>query len=776
MLKFMNFCWISKLVSAISLIGTIGLANVSFSQLTLAQPQPDRTLEVESSKIISPGNNSSPGDLIVGGASRGNNLFHSFKDFNVNNGQSVYFDNPVGIARIFSRITGSNPSQILGTLGVWDNFNQQQGAADLFFINPNGILFGRDARLDLGGSFIASTASSINFADGKEFSASDPSNSSLLTVSIPIGLQFRTGVGAIQDKSLELAVRGGRTLALVGGEETIAQEVGNERARIVSGSDNEEGGRIELGAVGTNESISLQSIPTGWSLGYENVRAFANINLLRLALIKADGGANFGSGEVQIQGKNISFTEGAQVANFNAGTQPGGKVVIRASETLNTGRADPILGRQSGVGNLAVSSGRAGEIEITARNLRLSDGSAITTQALQDSSGESGNITITIAESIELMNGSAITASTFGQGKAGDVNILARDLKVLEGSEISSATGGSGKGGNVVIDAPFIEISGFSPVTGGSSFISAESQPGATGSGGNLTINTGSLRIADGAIVSVSGTDGQAGNLKITGNSLTLNQGTILAETGKSGVEGGANITLQFRDLLRLENESLISATANGDANGGNIDIDPTFVLIFPPTGPNGSDIIAKAERGNGGKINISTQGLFGTAQRKSSDGNRSNDIDASSEFGASGQVQINGTVDPNQGVAQIPETVVDPNALVSQSPCKRGAQSQFTRTGRGGLPPNLSDDLSGESTQVGLVKPAPSVVAEGQAQKISSGVAPNENQTAKIENPIVPAQGWSFNDNGEVVLTAYNPAVTGPQRLQENPVGCPAL
>ncbi len=773
----MHMSWANKSVGTIRLIAIIGLINIGFPRSTLAQINPDSTLGSESSAVLPAGNNS-PGELIVGGARRGNNLFHSFKDFNVNNGQSTYFDSSAGIARIFSRITGNNPTQILGKLGVWDNLKQQQGTADLFLINPNGILFGRDSSLDLGGSFVTSTASSINFADGKEFSASNPSNSSLLTVSIPIGLQFRIKVGAIQDQSLALSVRGGRTLALVGGEVEIAKELGEQRYRISSGSlsAREPGGRIELGAVGINEKVNLQAIPTGWKLNYEKVQAFSDIKLFRLTRINANGGSEFGSGEVQIQGRNISFAEGAQVVNVNAGRQPGGKIAIKASETLSIGGPDPIFNSQSIVGNSTLSSGRAGDVDITARNLRLSDKAFIETQALNNSSGDSGKISVSVAESIELTNRSGITASTSGQGKAGDVNILTKDLKVLEGSEISSTTSGRGNGGNIVINAPSIEISGLAPETGDPSFITAESQKGATGSGGNLTINTSSLRITDGAKISVSGKEGQAGNLKITGNSLTLNRGSITAETGKSGAEGGANITLQIRDLLSLANESVISATAFGDANGGNILIDPTFVLLFPSTGPNGSDIIAKAERGKGGNIRIEAQGIFGTAERKARDGNRSNDIDASSEFGASGQVQLTSTVDPNQGVTQIPETVVDPNALVSQSPCKWGSQSQFTRTGRGGLPPNLSDDLSGETTQVGLVKPAPSIVAEGQAQKTSSGVAPNENQTSKIENPIVPAQGWSFNNNGEVVLTAYNPTVTGPQRLQENPVGCPAF
>jgi len=768
-----RYFWKRDLAKVFTITGVIGLVNTSSPCLSVAQIQPDKTLIEESSRhlIYKDNANNSPGDLIIGGARRGGNLFNSFKDFNVDEGQKVYFDNPSGITRIFSLVTGDNPSNILGTLGVWDQIKHQTGNADLFLINPNGILFGRDARLDLTGSFIASTASSIIFADGTEFGTSKPSSSSLLTVSIPIGLQFRTKVGAIRTQgtlstSSGLAVVANRTLALVGGEVTLEPD-----SLIRAGSPDEAGGRIEIGGLGANEKVNLQAIPTGWTLGYENVKSFADINLMRFAVVNV-----FGNGDIQIQGRNVSLVDGAQATAINFVPQPAGKIVIKASESLSIGGRDPVTNSQSTVGYPNNFSGPAGDIEITAKNLRLYDTAVIQAQAVGNSTGESGNITITIAESAELTNRSSLTASTFGQGKAGDVNILAKDLKVLEGSEISSSTGGGGKGGNVAINAASIEISGLSPLMGDPSNISAESLPGATGSGGNLTINTSSLRIGDGAIVSVSGTEGQAGNLKITGNSLTLNQGTITAETGKSGVESGANITLQIRDLLRLENESLISATANGDANGGNILIDPTFVLAFPPTGPNGSDIIAKAVRGNGGNIKINAQAIFGIGERLAIPGNQSNDIDASSEFGASGQVQINSAIDPNQGVTQIPETVVDPNALVAQNPCKRGSQSQFTRTGRGGLPPNLSDDLSGETTQVGLVKPAPSIVAEGQAQRTSSDIALNENQTSNIENPLVLAQGWAFKDNGDVVLTAYNPTVTGPQRLKENPVGCPAL
>ncbi|NEP50686.1 MAG: filamentous hemagglutinin N-terminal domain-containing protein, partial [Moorea sp. SIO3C2] len=122
-------------------------------------------------------------DLIEGGATRGDNLFHSFAEFNVEQLQRVYFANPSGIQTILTRVTGSNLSNILGTLGV-------DGAANLFLLNPNGIVFGDQARLDVAGSFFASTANSLVFGDGQEFSATSPQAPPLLTINITPGLQY----------------------------------------------------------------------------------------------------------------------------------------------------------------------------------------------------------------------------------------------------------------------------------------------------------------------------------------------------------------------------------------------------------------------------------------------------------------------------------------------------------------------------------------------------------------------------------------------------------
>ncbi|MEX0269599.1 filamentous hemagglutinin N-terminal domain-containing protein [Leptolyngbyaceae cyanobacterium UHCC 1019] len=170
---------------ALTAIAGLGLAGLCFTALpSLAQVTPDQTLGTESSSVTPNVTvRGLPADLIQGGATRGVNLFHSFLQFNVRDGQRVYFANPVGIETILSRVTGADPSRILGTLGV-------NGTASLFLINPNGILFGPNARLDVAGSFLASTASSFKFPDGSEFSASNPQAPPLLTVNVPIGLQY----------------------------------------------------------------------------------------------------------------------------------------------------------------------------------------------------------------------------------------------------------------------------------------------------------------------------------------------------------------------------------------------------------------------------------------------------------------------------------------------------------------------------------------------------------------------------------------------------------
>ena len=179
-------------------------AAFALSSPAVAQLIPDNTLGPETSQVKTDNIRGIPSHLIQGGALRGSNLFHSFSQFNVDAGRGVYFSNPALIKNILTRVTGIDPSNIFGTLGVL-------GQANLYLINPNGIVFGPNARLDIRGAFTAATADSILFENDFAFSASNPQAPPMLAVNVPVGLGFREDAGNISSQA-DLMVPGDLTL------------------------------------------------------------------------------------------------------------------------------------------------------------------------------------------------------------------------------------------------------------------------------------------------------------------------------------------------------------------------------------------------------------------------------------------------------------------------------------------------------------------------------------------------------------------------------------
>ena len=221
---------------------------------------------------------------INAGEQRGNNLFHSFQEFSVPNSGSVFFDNAVTIQNIITRVTGSSISEINGLI-------KSNGTANLFLLNPNGIIFGENASLDIGGSFIGTTAESLVFEDGTEFPSNPDNSEPLLTVNVPLGLQFGSNPGKIINRAnlkasnpldptgqdqikLGLTTDPGQTLALIGNGITF--DGGAASAPM---------GNIELGSVAENSFVTLEPIAKGWQANYVDVSQFRDIQLDNLASV-----------------------------------------------------------------------------------------------------------------------------------------------------------------------------------------------------------------------------------------------------------------------------------------------------------------------------------------------------------------------------------------------------------------------------------------------------------------------------------------------------------
>jgi filamentous hemagglutinin family protein len=193
-------CWRSRFVGLGSwlVVGSVLIALLQ--ERVFAQITPDSTLPNNSS-VTRESNTFN----ITGGTQAGSNLFHSFKEFSVPTGGAAIFNNALDIQNIISRVTGGSASNIDGLIRAY-------GIANLFVINPNGIIFGKDARLDIGGSFLASTASSLNFADSTQFSTTGSQTTPLLSISVPLGLQLGTNNSGTIKSAGNLAVRQNLTL------------------------------------------------------------------------------------------------------------------------------------------------------------------------------------------------------------------------------------------------------------------------------------------------------------------------------------------------------------------------------------------------------------------------------------------------------------------------------------------------------------------------------------------------------------------------------------
>lgn len=595
---------------------------------TLAQITPDSTLGKESSQVNSI---DELRDRIEGGAIRGNDLFHSFQEFNVGEGASVNFANPQGIENIFSRVTGGNISQIFGTLSV-------DGLANLFLLNPNGIVFGENSAINVNGSFLATTAENIEFDNGDRFSATSP-NLPSLKISIPIGLGFGSNPGNIQINGKQNNVQVEfPSFKVVSGNYSSGLKVNSDKnISLIGGDINFNGGGlqassgdIEVVSVDKNRTVQLVQDNDWFNVDFANTFQFGNITLDNAAYI--DVSDNFG-GNIVLAGRNILLNKGSVILANTIFNNTDNAINIYASEFLEI-------------------KGTSGDNEIN-----------ISTNILKRNNNDFQNDSNFY--SVSLIRADVLPSQSNQKVTGADININAKKIRVLDAGEIRAANFlvSNSTTGTININAKDILISGTNNIDGLlTSEINSTTGSGFQGGGGDINISTSVLNVQQGGRIKVDvlGSDRavNTANITIEADRITLfddqiknfassskfRTGLLVIPDSEQAVAGGIDITSQSlsvfnadinsssfqefginspgsikintQDLKVLDGGAITAETAAGDAkditiDAENIELIGTKAAIFRGQFTGGISTSSNLNSsGNGGDIRINTNSL----------------------------------------------------------------------------------------------------------------------------------------------------------------------
>ena len=560
------------------------------------QPVADQTLGEERSIVTSIEFEGIPGDLITEGARRGPNLFHSFQEFNIDQGRAAYFANPVGVENIFGRVTGGGRSEILGQVGVF-------GEANLFLLNPNGIVFGPNSSLFINGSFLATTADAIRFGEQGWFSATTPEAPSPLLTINPSAFFFnqmpaspitvRSTIPIDPDlETIGLSVGVGENLALLGGN-----------INVEGGGLNASGGRIDLGAVKSAGTIGLNA--EGSFVFPPDVQRG---DIVFTEDTRADVRTIESGGAIMITAQRITITGGSRL---QAGILPEQGLQGSQAGDIRLDAAEQILMTQSSrIQNVVSvnSQGNAGNIEIATPILELMDGARL--DARTRGQGDAGRVIITASDRATFQGASknGVISAVFstveesGNGNGGDIKITTRVLEVMDGAALVASTRGQGNAGRIILTASDRII-----FNNGDAFSSVGT--GGDGDGSDINITTPFLEVLGGAqlIASTRG-QGNAGRVIIS-----VSDRVLLDGVNSSGFSSGffistlSNATGSGRDVivrtpdLQISHGAVIDAGTANNQRGGNILIDAAQVSAIS----GGQVITTTAGAGQAGDITI---------------------------------------------------------------------------------------------------------------------------------------------------------------------------
>jgi filamentous hemagglutinin family protein len=583
----------SSLVLALITVG-VGAIDAADAQVT-----PDGSLSSPTVLLSAPGN---PVVVIGGGTSRGTSLFHSFSQFSVPNPGGAIFANPSTIQTIFARVTGNTSSSINGLL-------QTQGSASLFLMNPNGIIFGPKALLDVKGSLIATTAHQIQFGT-QGFSAVTRNDAPLLTVNVPIGLQLSPTSGSITVNSTGhtltttsitgltpviatsrpgLQLRPNNTIALLGNTVTLDNGVVGAAQ-----------GRIEVGSV-RDGLVQIEKTGTNWTLGYAGISDFSAVTMKGRSLLDV-GGVN--AGAIQIQGRDIKILDGSNVLSQNIGPIAGGLIRVNASETLAITDTTADGKIRGGIESETFGRGASSKIIVTAPKITIATGGGIFNKSF--GRGIGGDVEINASDRLDLLGfaplnpvlSSSLGTVTVGTANSGNLLVNAKTINLYQGGSLNAITFGSGASGLLTVNADTIVMGGgLTPLTAPSAIIVNTFGPGQSGS---LTVNTRTLDIVKGgAIAGTAYTLGNAGNVTVNASESIFINGYVDPNNQLIGGSINSSVLIPEGPL-----QQLLNSTATPIANAGTVVINTPRLQI-----QNGGFVSARNQgNGAGGDVKIKTQ------------------------------------------------------------------------------------------------------------------------------------------------------------------------
>jgi filamentous hemagglutinin family protein len=586
------------------------------------------------------------------GALRDTNLFYSFSDFSIEAGRIGVFTGPPEVQNILARVTGRAASTINGTLASTIT------GADLWLVNPNGVMFGAGSQLALRGAFHASTGSYIRLADGSIFSAANP-DAGGLTVAAPEAFGFLGGeTGAIDVDVTGNLLRGRafERFALVGGDVSIHAGAQGEFGFLWA-----QDARIDLVGVQSSGSAPVEvALYSGGAEALDVTGPWRGraVTIDRNAVVSSSGvnpagglsAFQQGGGDIHVFGRSFTVAN-AEIRSQTGGAERGGNIDIDLTEDLLLRGGDNASGLFAGTGVVQgafqfFGLGDGGDIAIRARNVSLLDGAQIGSTSLF--LGDAGDVSIDASGLVRIVGRNrqgepaGIFSNTAVAGAGGRISISAPTLELDRGGLLVTETRGVGAGGSIDVDVERLTMRGGAridtstrsnsdpPAAGGTIHINAsksvriagresdevftgitaiaqdatDTLPESTARAGDITVDTPRLAITDGAEISTAANgSGDGGSILLRTGHLRVDGG-IISAAAKTGV--GGDVTIEARRTAVFIGGSEVSARASGAGDAGKIDIDAGQELVL-----DSSAITTESALSNGGEISLRARKLL---------------------------------------------------------------------------------------------------------------------------------------------------------------------